>query len=176
MKLWRDCVSYWRKYLLKPWNPGTTGSFGFWWSESRAWDQIFPSRPSLLFHWGFEQIRSQICVCGRSPPLTNKQRARKSLCRSARVPHWHLLPRSGWLLDASVTLSPASRPSALANGRRSRATVNTIRHRSLVMPVMGRNAPVAFTRRVYRSVVAFDWIHSSQRRNQTPSPRTWLVY
>ena len=124
---------------------------------------------------GFQQIWSRICVCGHSPPLSGKQRARKSPFCSARVPHRHLLQRSDWLFDTSLRTSPAPRQLALANGWAACSTGNTIRRRTRLMPVVGRKVPVVFMRRVFCSVVEFHWTCFSLRLGWKPSLRSWLV-
>lgn len=109
------------------------------------------------------QIRPQICVCGHKPPLSGKQRARKSPCSRARLQHRHLLQRSDSLLDTSVTASPAPSLLSLVNGGDLYAAVDAIRHRTRFMPAKGRKASAAFTGRVNGSVVGFHWTFSSLR-------------
>lgn len=116
---------------------------GIFWDDLNHAPGVRSVRANRRFVYGCEikQIRSQICVCGHSPPLSGKQRARKSPYFSARLPHGHLLQRSDWPFDTSVTVSPASWPLALADGGASCPAVDAIRRRTRFMPALGRKAP-----------------------------------
>lgn len=83
------CLS-WCEYFAsrQPQDPGTLDSrvqsdFPGW-SESRALSQIIPSKPLVKFRRIVQPNRSWVCVCGHS--VRGKQRARKSLGCTARVP------------------------------------------------------------------------------------------
>lgn len=67
----------------------------------------------------------------------------------------------------SFRRSPASRQLALVKGGDVCAAVVSIRQRERFMTVLGRKAPVVFKRRVYGSVIDFDWTRFSLDLSKT---------